>query len=70
MILAVPMLALATTPAVLTSATEGLLLLHVPPPGAASVVVPPAHMPSVPVMDGAAGLTVTMVLATQPTPTV
>lgn len=51
---------------VLTLATEGLLLVHVPATPSLSVVVRPAHMVVLPDMAVGSGFTVTVCCALQP----
>lgn len=63
----VPALPPVTTPVASTVATARLLLLHVPPGVLLlSAVVSPGHTVSVPVVTGARGLTVIVVVAIQP----
>ena len=60
-----------TIPVLPTVATAVLLLLHVPHSDVLlNVVVEPAHTLAVPVIAGAAGLTVTKAFTWQPVPTV
>ena len=51
-----------------TAPLPGLLLLHVPPPELASVVVAPVHTVRTPVIGDGNGLTVTTTLLAQPVP--
>ena len=62
MIFIVPFVIPDTTPDVFTDPTDGLLLLHVPPPVASfNVVVEPVHALSIPV-TGSIAFTVTTVV--------
>jgi hypothetical protein len=65
----VPAVTPVITPAVLMVATDGVLLLHVPPVVVLlTVVVSPAHTCSVPVMAAGSGFTVTVAVRIQPVP--
>jgi hypothetical protein len=67
----VPMAMPVTIPVVLIVAVVIALLLHVPPAvGWMSMVVRPAHTAGLPVILGAGGLTVTVLVAVQPVPVV
>jgi hypothetical protein len=55
-----------TTPAVLTVAILTSLLLHVPPPASASVVVSPTHAVAVPVIAAGCAFTETNFVTLQP----
>jgi hypothetical protein len=63
---AVPTVTPLTTPAEPIVATVVLLLLQLPPPPSASVVVAPGHTWVMPVITGGVVLTVSMVVAMQP----
>jgi hypothetical protein len=63
----VPDVTPVTVPPEVTVATDVLLLVHAPPVVASvSVVVPPVHNPSVPVIADVAGLTVKTTVERQP----
>ena len=65
----VPAVTPVIMPAVLMVATDGVLLLHVPPMVVLlTVVVSPAHTCSVPVMVAGSGFTVTVAVRIQPVP--
>lgn len=68
MIIAVPAAIPVTTPVdEPIVATEGVLLVHVPPPGVLeSVVVFPAHIIAVPKIPVGPALTETVIVALQP----
>lgn len=67
----VPIAMPVTIPVVLMVAVAGALLLHVPPVvGWPRVVVRPAHTEGLPVIPGAGGLTVTVLVAVHPVPVV
>ena len=53
-----------------TVATVVILLLQVPPPASLNVVVEPAHTDAIPVIDEGKALTVTVVTAKHPVPSV
>jgi hypothetical protein len=68
---AVPMARPLTVPVGVTGATDGLLLLHVPPGVASlSVVIPPTHTAGSPVMGFGAAITLMIVVTLQPVPSV
>jgi hypothetical protein len=63
---AVPAVNPVTTPPLLTVATAGFEVVHVPVPPSARVVVNPAHTLGVPVMMPGKGRTVTVAVAFVP----